>query len=726
MDIRGSCGFILDVSGPGWKTLKVVEEMQVFLTLVTQHGHPIQQELERALDLHKRALQLSKDSDQQSTIHDKPSQGVVETSNQPHKDVTEPETHQESEEQQHEATTGDMETQNVLSMQGGSDDSTKVPDDKESIDDEVQLPSASDVLHRALVNMKQTQLSSKIDSASHVLCTDTGGQPEYQEFLSLLMADSNTVFITFNLEHDLHSYQTLEYLPSVGSDPVTYQSPYTVGEMLCQTLISVPIHSSSQGVSSNVSQDVSGDKEIPNHSFVFFIGTHKDKVSLQRIEALNEELMELIHDTPQYRANIVQRRNGDNLIFAVNNFSSLDNDEDFVEIRRATQDLVYGHHLKVKAPTSWLFTGIALQNLSESRPMISLQQSQGIAEQCGVEGDSFKSCLKFLHRTTGAIRYYDTEHLKNVVIVKPQLLINVLSHLVSRAFVKPLPQKAIIEDEDINDATRQYKSLSRERLIEIALDLLVMCRHPNSTAQHPMYYLTCMLPVNREIASGDKKRCVYFMLEGFVLPLGVGRATITAIAQQRSDTKTPWKINFDSFHRNSLEFTISSPTTTFQIACSSKHLCLSVRNAQSAARERCSDVRIQIESIMKEVLKLYRYGDSSEAIVTFICTNCNTSNGSTHYATLSSEDRLRCSQTRQVFEIPSHLEHWVLVSSTTIYMYNIYICFDHERMFVVTICGCVSFLNLVSHFRSITHTEICLRIFEMRLILRMHKGGGGV
>ena len=278
--------------------------------------------------------------------------------------------------------------------------------------------------------------------------------------------------------------------------------------MLCQTLISVPIHSSSQGVSSNVFHDVSGDKEIPNRSFVFFIGTHKDKVSLERIEALNEELMELIHDMPQYRANIVQRCNGDNLIFAVNNFSSLDNDEDFVEIRRATQDLVYGHHLKVKAPTSWLFTGIALQNLSESRPMISLQQCQGIAELCGVKGDSFKSCLKFLHRTTGAIRYYDTEHLKNVVIVKPQLLINVLSHLVSRAFVKPLPQKAIIEDEDINDATQHYKSLSRERLIEIALDLLVMCRHPNSTAQHPMYYLTCMLPVNREIASRDKKRCV--------------------------------------------------------------------------------------------------------------------------------------------------------------------------------------------------------------------------
>ena len=178
-----------------------------------------------------------------------------------------------------------------------------------------------------------------------------------------------------------------------------------------------------------------------NRSCVFFVGTHKDKVSLQRIEEMNRSLIDLIQHTPQYQANIVQRCSADSVIFAVDNFSSLQNDEDFVVIRRATQGLVYGSHLRVKAPTSWLFTGIVLQNLSETQPIISTDQYQEIARQCGIEHDSFRACLNFLHLRIGAIRYYDTEHLRNVVILKPQLIINILSQLMKRAFMKPLHEE---------------------------------------------------------------------------------------------------------------------------------------------------------------------------------------------------------------------------------------------------------------------------------------------
>ena len=52
-------------------------------------------------------------------------------------------------------------------------------------------------------------------------------------------------------------------------------------------------------------------EEILNRSCVFFIGTHKDKVSPERIEAMNRDLIDLIQDTPQYKANIVQRCNAD-------------------------------------------------------------------------------------------------------------------------------------------------------------------------------------------------------------------------------------------------------------------------------------------------------------------------------------------------------------------------------------------------------------------------------
>ena len=673
LDIRGSCGFVLHVSELVWRRLLAEEEMEGFVSLVTQHGHLFQVESSQGLpgttgqssttDINltsQKAEGLSKVQQSES--------GTLEKSSTTDTDSVQPKPEQTHLLQPQEQSTKEKDTSEksaeapTESSSPGQGEGSQGPTDtgthKVIIQNpgqiEGQLPSASTVMNKALIRLKQIQLSRKIDSASYVLCTDTGGQPEYQELLALLIVESNTVYIIFNLEHDLHSFQLLVYLPSVDGDPVTYESLYTIAEMLCQSLISVPVHSSGVRGSKN-------DVEFQNRSCVFFIGTHKDKVSPQRIEAVNRDLIQLIQHTPQYKANIVQRCNADCIVFPVDNFSSLENDEDFAVIRRATQGLVYGSHLRVKAPTSWLFTGVVLQNVSESRPMISLDQCQEIATQCGVEQEAFKPCLKFLHNKVGAIRFYETEHLHEVVIIKPQVVINALSHLMRRAFLKPLSRRPVVDDEDINDVVLHFKSMTRDRLIEIALDLLVMCRHPNYTAQHPMYYLTCMLPMIREV-EGVGKSSVYFMMEGFVLPIGLGRATITAIVQQRMNTKSPWNIKYHTFYRNSVEFTVSSPAASFNISSSTKHLRLSVENAASVSRETCSDIRVSIESTMTKVLKLYRYGEATTPVVAFECPGCDPKTTGFHYATLESEDRLQCSVKKQDLVVSSHLRMWVLVS----------------------------------------------------------------
>ena len=665
LDVRGSCGFVLHVSELGWRRLQAQEEMEGFIALVTQHGNLFQQEsLQESLSI-------------PSTTRTGEQSSAIDTDNEPVSPQSQVQPDMKQGQQSQPQTVKETVASEALEESPSLDQETNMASSTDGVSPresitvhgniEDQLPSASNVMNKTLISMKQMELSRKIDSASYVLCTDTGGQPEYQEMLALLMAESNSVYIILNLEHDLHSIQPLEYLPSVDGDPVIYESAHTVGEMLYQSLISVPVHSSGVRASKKDSQDVSGDGEFQNRSCVFFIGTHKDKVSPQRIEAVNRDLIELIRHTPQYKANIVQHCSADSIIFAVDNFSSLENDEDFGVIRRATQGLVYGSHLRVKASTSWLFTGVVLQNVSESQPMISLNQCQEIAGQCGVEQESFKPCLEFLHNKVGAIRLYETEHLYDVVFIKPQVLINSLSHLMRRAFLKPLSKRSVVEDEDINDVARHFKSITRDRLIDIAVDLLVMCSHPLSTPQHPLYYLTCMLPVSRQVEDVGEKNSVFFMMEGFVLPIGLGRATITAIVQQRLKTKTPWTINYDTLYRNSVEFTLSSPAAaTFKISCSTKHLRLSVKNAASVSRETCSDVRIAIESIMTEVLKLYRYGQATTPVVAFQCPRCDGRTTGFHYATLVAEDRLQCSQTKQNIEEFPYLKLWVLVRFHTL------------------------------------------------------------
>ena len=44
LDVRGSCGFVLQVSEHGWRKLQAEEEMEGFVALVTQQGSPFQQQ----------------------------------------------------------------------------------------------------------------------------------------------------------------------------------------------------------------------------------------------------------------------------------------------------------------------------------------------------------------------------------------------------------------------------------------------------------------------------------------------------------------------------------------------------------------------------------------------------------------------------------------------------------------------------------------------------------
>ena len=660
LDVRGSCGFVLQVSEHGWRKLQAEEEMEGFVALVTQQGSPFQQQAIQDYLSVPSTTGAGQQSNVQSSLLQETT--LPKREGQPsvqQREQAQPLTQKEEGEHEKPMESASAHKGKEGAGQGSSNDGEagkggiRAPGVKEG-----QLPSASTVLKKALISMRQTELSKRIDSASYVLCTDTGGQPEFQELLSLLMAECNSIFIIFNMLHDLYSTLILQYLPSVDGEPVSYESPHTVAEMLYQSLISVPVESSGVRASETDSQDMSGDGEFLNRSSVFFIGTHKDKVSPQRIEAVNRELIELIRHTPQYKASIVQRCSASSIVFPVDNFSSLEKDDDFVAIRRATQGLVYGSHLRVKAPTSWLFTGIVLQNVSESQPVISLDQCQAIAQQCGVEEDSFKSCLKFLHKKVGAIRHYKTEKLGAMVFIKPQVLINALSHLMRRAFLNPISRRAVVDDEDMNDAVTHFKSMTREGLIEIAMDLLVMCHHPNSTAT---YYLTCMLPVKGE-PEGLEEGSVYFTMEGFVLPIGLGRATITSVVQQRHRTKTPWTIDYSTLYRNSVEFTVGSPSSKFKISCSTKHLSLSVENAASVSRETCSDVRIAIESIMTDALKLYQYGQAKTPVVALVCPGCDRETSELHFASLVEEDRLECSRTKKSFGVEQHLRMWVLVS----------------------------------------------------------------
>ena len=652
LDIRGSCGFAVDVSQLEWKKLLFEEEMEGFVTLVTQQSD--WKLFDKAVGGIVSETQGTKHAPKQHipTIAEptvKPAQPDISSKrNIPVASAT----------SSSELNIFTSTSQTFPSLEPVVHTGRKTEEEQPMSTQDV--PSPSQVLEQALMMMRQAEASKNIDSVSFVYFTDTGGQPEFQELLSLLMAGCNTVLIVFNLEHDLHSNPPLEYLPTLHEPPVRYQSEHTVGEMLWQSLVSVPV-----GRDEEEEEEEEGiSKGSENPASVLFIGTHKDTVSPQRIEEMNRNLIELIRDTPQYQAHVVKQHSAGNIIFAVDNFSSLQNDEDFVAIRRATQSLIYGNScFKVNARTSWLFLGIVFQKLSDSQPIISLDQCKEIARQCGISIHDIDMALKFLHCKIGAIRFYNTENLYKVVFLKPQLIINLLSQFMRRAFKKPPTHRAIFDMRDVGEVVKECKFVQENFMLNLTHDLLLSAPHADTTVQHPRYYLTCMLPTEKASKEENDPTALLFTLKGYVLPTGIGRATITSILQKRMQSDAPWKINYHKLFRNSIEFTAGPSNTMFKVKCTKRCLSISVLSAAEPSTGSCLKVRKCIEAIISEVLQLYRYGNSSAPITGFLCTSSHDAVGSApHFATLTPEGALLCSATRTVVELPRKLQHWFMVS----------------------------------------------------------------
>ena len=645
LNIRGSCGFAVHVSEVGWKKLQAEEEMTGFLALVTQE----QGNLPLPTILRQPVIAMSQ------LLESKPNQSIPIAAEVTSNTVT----------PSVDKDTGDAQVQQECTTQSNASNSSLSPPDSEKanthaikVDDGDSLAvqefsSPSQVLEQALIMMRQAEVTKSIDSASFVYFTDTGGQPEFQELLPLMMSACNTIFIIFNLENDLDSKPPLEYLPSLDERPVYYESPFTVGEMLCQSLEGVPIMTCDED---------DQNMFLEESNAVLFVGTHKDTVSPQKIQETNQFLLDLIKETPQYKAHIVKYSSAGKIIFAVNNFSSLHNDEDFFPIRRVTENLIYGDRsFKVKSPTSWLFLGIVLQKVSESQPIIALEQCKELARKCGISKSNIEMALKFLHLKIGAIRYYNTENLNTVVILKPQMIINLLSNLIKTNFRKSSDKRAIFTSQDIVEVVKESKHVGEEFLLCLTRDLLLSAPHPGTTVQDPKHFLTCMLPVSKQDQHDNTS--LLFTLKSLSLPSGAGRAALTGIMQQAMHSPSPWKINYERLFRNSLELSVGPSNTTFTV----KHTrrCLSITISTPVPPNAIGlsfRVRKRIETILKEVLKLYTYGKAKVPITAFICPEQHDNiTSSSHYAILTPEGYLKCLATQKILKLPQYLRHWITV-----------------------------------------------------------------
>ena len=147
--------------------------------------------------------------------------------------------------------------------------------------------------------------------------TDTGGQPKFQELLPILVCGPSLFFLVFRLDLDLNSRYKVEYINSSGESIVPYESGLTMQETLLQNLATIASTSLVRMV---------GSETVNILPSVFFIGTHKDLVSDERLRHIDSTLQGVVKRTEAYHDGMVQFASESHLILAVNNLSEDDED----------------------------------------------------------------------------------------------------------------------------------------------------------------------------------------------------------------------------------------------------------------------------------------------------------------------------------------------------------------------------------------------------------------
>ena len=156
-----------------------------------------------------------------------------------------------------------------------------------------------ELLKKALRLRKGDGLREQLESSWSLYLTNTGGQPEFQEYLPFLISGPTVFFITFPLHRDLNKPYTIEYQCRDGKIK-SYPSPTTLLEELLQILATIN--------ALRYTVDYENGRRAEVRPKVFFIGTHKDCLkdaisgAIHEIHkcCLQDAISDAIHETHKH------------------------------------------------------------------------------------------------------------------------------------------------------------------------------------------------------------------------------------------------------------------------------------------------------------------------------------------------------------------------------------------------------------------------------------------
>ena len=523
-----------------------------------------------------------------------------------------------------------------------------------------------DVISSSLQSLNLEELESYMKDTWTLYMSDTGGQPEFQELLPVLVSGPALFFLVFRLDKDLYRKYTIEYLhPTTGESVVPFEGSFSMAEMILQSLASV--------ASTRMQSFV--EDQTPK---IVFVGTHKDQLkSQEEILKVDKELQRIVKTTEAFREGMVVFASESQLLHAVDNTS--EDDADFCKVRVTVEKIAQSPFYRIRTPFSWLMLGILLSR-SQKRVM-SYDDCLQNGKECGIKSPAdLDHALWFLHHRVGIIRHFQSvPALQHVIIKDPQYIFDKVTELIVNTFtfekanmfsntIEDFQKKGIFPLSVFEQISTGYNILTSSKFIALMEHLHVIAPlHEGGVVTK--YFLPCALthadlPPDTEEGSVVPPLLVTF--DSGYCPRGVfGSLVVDLMKKKKETSKFTWEFEQDKIYRNQVQMSVG-PYDSFRFRLHSRYIRIDLVFSSPKRRGLplgcvCCDVRHCLHESIGKVTLALNYSVKASHMFKFP-SPVQTAEGEVHPAIINFVDgvphNMKDTQTGERVDLPDGYQFW--------------------------------------------------------------------
>ena len=480
----------------------------------------------------------------------------------------------------------------------------------------------------------------------HLRMEDTGGQPELMDLLPSLTVSPGMYLLFVNLQNSLEEYYKVSYTSVSGATITSRNSYYSVKDMIMTELSS--IFCLSKVKSSDLLHEEACNSDLKHilessKSVAYVIGTHKDKVSDEHIMKFDKDLQHILKDTFFYDKDIIQYYSDDRLIFTLDNMKG--GLEEISEIRQLLEKGIERHYKKLSIPVSWLLFSISLRLKQKTKTTYDFCLI--LSEHFKMSEYETKVALWFLHHHAGILMHFpNIPELKNLVILDNQIVPDSVTRIIFETMKSDKVSKAAREKfqkngefllndilqataEDLKDCILPHQLIAILEYVHIIAKInFSQDKHFPDESPHETYIMPCVLnnlpieeldDLSKNAYDQNYISPIAISYECGFIPIGVFPAMIARIVGNQKKYNIT-KIR--NMKKNKIEYFYGNDYDNIVLIYRPSYLEIIInryRNPTIQAHEVCDKVRLQIESILKEVNSRMNYKGIEDFHLSFVC-----------------------------------------------------------------------------------------------------------